>query len=66
MTWCSLSVYAQTQVVEYNPGVGAGGVNYVLPKTNLKVDVSAIKIDYTPGEYAKYAERYLHLSESKK
>jgi hypothetical protein len=28
----------------------------------LKVDASAIKVEYTPGEFAKYAERYLHIS----
>lgn len=53
---------AQTQVTEFNPGIAANGVNYALPKTVLKVDVSAIKVVYTPGEFAKYAERYLHIT----
>lgn len=57
----SLGMSAQTQVGEFNPGGVANGVNYVLPKTVLKVDVSAIKVTYTPGEFAKYAERYLHI-----
>lgn len=52
---------AQTQVTEFNPGVAANGVNYALPKTVLKVDVSAIKVVYTPGEFARYADRYLHI-----
>lgn len=52
---------AQTQVTEFNPGVAANGVNYALPKTVLKVDVSAMKVVYTPGEFAKYADRYLHI-----
>lgn len=52
---------AQTQVTEFNPGVVANGVNYALPKTVLKVDVAAVKVVYTPGEYAKYADRYLHI-----
>ncbi|MCH5176086.1 MAG: DUF4831 family protein [Prevotellaceae bacterium] len=52
---------AQTQVTEFNPGISANGVNYALPKTVLKVDVSAIKVTYTPGEFARYADRYLHI-----
>ena len=52
---------AQTQVTEFNPGLVANGVNYALPKTLLKVDASAIKEVYTPGEFAKYAGRYLHI-----
>lgn len=58
----SLVVAAQTQVTEFNPGIAANGVNYALPKTVLKVDASAVKVQYTPGEFAKYAERYLHIS----
>lgn len=57
----SLVVMAQTQVLEFNPGVVANGVNYMLPKTRLRVDVAAIKVVYTPGEFAKYADRYLHI-----
>jgi hypothetical protein len=52
---------AQTQVTEFNPGIAANGVNYALPKTVLNVDASAQKVVYMPGEYAKYAERYLHI-----
>jgi len=58
----SLASVAQTQVTEFNPGIAANGVNYALPKTVLKVDASAIKVEYTPGEFAKYAERYLHIN----
>ena len=60
--WLSLVAVAQTQVTEFNPGIAANGVNYALPKTLLKVDASATKVVYTPGEFAKYAERYLHIS----
>lgn len=52
---------AQTQVVEYNPAALAEGVVYSLPKTVINVDVKAIKTVYVPGEFAKYAERYLHI-----
>jgi len=58
----SLVSVAQTQVAEFNPGIAANGVNYALPKTVLKVDASAVKTVYTPGEFAKYADRYLHIS----
>lgn len=62
LTGLSLSMVAQTKVTEFNPGVAANGVNYALPRTVLKVNASATKMVYTPGEYAKYAERYLHIS----
>ena len=61
----SLSALAQTQVTEFNPGLTANGVNYALPKTAIKVDVNAIKVVYTPGEFAKYADRYLHVKNVK-
>lgn len=58
----SLCAMAQTQVTEFNPGIAANGVNYMLPKTVLRVDASAVKVVYTPGEFARYADRYLHVS----
>ena len=61
----SLSAAAQTQVTEFNPGITANGVNYALPKTAIRVDANAIKVDYTPGEFAKYADRYLHVKDVK-
>lgn len=54
---------ANAQVAVFNPAVTADGVNYILPKTELQVKVTAIKTVYTPGEYARYAERYLRLSD---
>ena len=57
----SLCALAQTQVSEFNPGVVADGVNYALPRTCIVADVSAVKVVYTPGEFAKYADRYLHI-----
>ena len=53
---------AKAQVAEFNPSVTTDGISYVLPKTALRADVSAVKTVFTPGEYAKYAERYLHFS----
>lgn len=57
----STSVYAQTEVTA---GVTRGkdyGVVYMLPKTEIDVVVKANKVTYTPGEFSKYADRYLRL-----
>lgn len=53
---------AQTQVSAFIPGEVAEGVNYALPRTIVNVEVATIKTVYTPGEFARYAERYLHLT----
>lgn len=54
---------AQTEVTPYMPGVTVEGVTYCLPKTALRFTVVAEKEVYTPGEYAKYADRYLRLKD---
>lgn len=57
----SASVYAQTEVTA---GVTRGkdyGVIYMLPKTEIDIVVKANKVTYTPGEFSKYADRYLRL-----
>ena len=56
---------AQTQVAEYHPGMTAEGVVYYLPKTSLKVAVRVEKTTYTPGEFCKYADKYLRASNVK-
>lgn len=58
----SAGCYAQTEVTQYMPGVTTDGVTYFLPKTIIEVEVKAVKIKYTPGEFCKYAERYLRLT----
>lgn len=53
---------AQTEVTA---GVTRGkeyGVTYTLPKTQLEIEVKANKVNYTPGEFSKYADRYLRLN----
>ena len=53
---------AQTQVTT---GVTVGkdyGVLYTLPKTEINIEVKATKITYTPGEFSRYADRYLRLN----
>lgn len=57
----SASVYAQTEVTA---GITRGkdyGVIYMLPKTEIDIVVKANKVTYTPGEFSKYADRYLRL-----
>ena len=55
--------YAQTEVMS---GVTRGkdfGVVYALPKTEIKIDIKVTKVTYTPGEFGRYADRYLRLSD---
>ena len=56
------SAYAQTEVLT---GVTRGkdyGVVYSLPKTQIELEIKANKVSYTPGEFSKYADRYLRLT----
>lgn len=53
---------AQTEVTV---GVMNGkdyGVTYVLPKTEIEFVLQTTKHTYTPGEFSKYADRYLRLN----
>lgn len=57
------TTYAQTEVVQ---GVTRGkdfGVVYALPKTEIKVDIKVTKVTYLPGEFSRYADRYLRLTD---
>ena len=56
------SAYAQTEVLT---GVTRGkdyGVVYALPKTQIEIEIKANKVNYKPGEFSKYADRYLRLT----
>lgn len=58
----STTLAAQTQVLT---GVTVGkdyGVVYTLPKTEINVQIKATKVTYTPGEFSRYADRYLRLN----
>jgi len=57
----TLGVSAQTEISNYKPGVDKEGVTYYLPKTLVKIKVNTTLENYTPGEFSKYAERYLRL-----
>lgn len=53
--------YAQTEVTV---GVMHGkeyGVTYLLPKTEIEIVLQTTRHAYTPGEFCKYADRYLRL-----
>ena len=56
---CTLGAVAQTEVSPYVPGATVEGVTYYLPRTALRLVVVAEKQVYTPGEFSKYADRYL-------
>ena len=54
---------AQTVTVPYQPGVTSEGVVYFLPKTAILITVQIEKTTYTPGDFCKYADRYLRLKD---
>lgn len=58
----SLPMAAQGTSSPYTPGVTQDAVSYWLPKTKLTVTVTTTKRTFTPGEFSRYAERYLRLS----
>lgn len=59
--WAGPTVSAQTQVSDYRPGVTPEGAVYCLPKTALRITVRVEKTTYTPGDFCKYANRYMRL-----
>ena len=59
---CPLSIsVAQTATSTYQPGINNEGAVYFLPKTAVRITVQIEKTTYTPGEFSKYADRYLRL-----
>lgn len=58
----SIGCYAQTEVSKYLPGRNNEGVTYFLPKTSIDITVKAEKTTYTPGDFCRYAEKYLRLT----
>lgn len=58
----STAALAQTEVTT---GVMRGkdyGVTYMLPKTEIEIVLQTTRHTYVPGDYCKYAERYLRLN----
>lgn len=58
----AINIQAQTEVSAYAPGANAEGVTYYLPQTVLDVTITVSHISHIPGEFSKYADRYLRLS----
>lgn len=58
-----LPSFAQTAVSPYRPGITSEGAVYYLPKTAVRVTVQIEKTTYTPGDFCKYADRYLRLKD---
>lgn len=56
---------AQGVSAPYQPGIAQDAVSYWLPKTQLTITVTARKQSFKPGEFSRYAERYLRLSDVK-
>lgn len=59
----SLAIQAQTDVSDFVPGSTLEGVSYFLPKTAFRVTVVTEKTVTKPGDFYKYANRYLRLSD---
>lgn len=62
LTLVSIGAKAQATSIVYNPGVTSEGVNYYLPKTKFILTVKVTRQSSTPGEFCRYAERYLRLT----
>lgn len=57
----SLTASAQTEVEPFVPGSTLEGVTYYLPRTAFRVTVILEKTTIKPGDFYKYADRYLRL-----
>lgn len=63
MALATASVQAQPQSVRMTAGRTAEGLVYFLPKTAVRFHLLVEKKTYTPGDFAQYAEKYLHLQQ---
>lgn len=59
----SLAAMAQTDVQPFKPGVTVEGITYCLPRTALRVVLTATRTEYTPGALQPYANRYMALDD---
>lgn len=58
-------IAAQTVVNKYRPGITEEGAIYFLPKTAIRINIQVVKEHYIPGDFAKYAQRFLRLNDIK-
>lgn len=56
-----LPLSAQPETTQLQPVQTPDGIVYYLPKTMLRIHLLIEKQTYTPGQFARYAERYLRL-----
>lgn len=56
----TLPAIAQTEVNSFMSGTNEG-ITYCLPDTKIEITVNAVCITRTPGEFSRYAERYLRI-----
>ena len=56
-----LGMQAQTDVTNFVPGSTLEGVSYFLPKTAFRITIISEKTVTKPGDFYKYANRYLRL-----
>ena len=61
LCFSALGMQAQTDVTNFVPGSTLEGVSYFLPKTAFRVTVITEKTVTKPGDFYKYANRYLRL-----
>ena len=59
----AINMSAQTEVEPFVPGSTLEGVAYYLPRTAFRVTVIAEKTTTRPGDFYKYADRYLRLQD---
>ena len=55
--------FAQTEVNSFFSGTSEG-VTYYLPNTEIEITLNAICITHTPGEFNRYAEKYLRITDA--
>ncbi len=55
--------FAQTEVNSFFSGTNEG-VTYYLPDTEIEITLNAICITRTPGEFNRYAEKYLRITDA--
>ena len=60
-TLTALPLFAQTEVNAFYSGTNEG-ITYCLPDTRIEITVNAVCITRTPGEFNRYAERYLRVN----
>ena len=62
MAAACMTVSAQGTSAPYTPGITQDAISYWLPKTQLTITVTTRKSIFKPGEFSRYAERYLRMS----